>query len=114
MDWLTIESLTELNKAVEDSNMVQFKAVVIFKHSTRCSISSTVKFRLESKWENDAQIPVYYLDLIKYRALSNQIADDFSVYHESPQVLVIKGGKCIYNASHLSISVQEILSAIKN
>lgn len=114
MNWLTIESLTDLNKAVEDSSMVQFKAVVIFKHSTRCSISSTAKFRLESKWVDDDQIPVYYLDLIKYRELSNQIADDFSVYHESPQVLVLKNGKCCYHASHLSISAQEILSAINN
>lgn len=114
MNWLAIESLTDLEKAVDDSSMVQFKAVVIFKHSTRCSISSTAKFRLESKWVDDPQIPVYYLDLIKYRELSNKIAQDFLVQHESPQVLVIKDQQCIYQASHLSISAPEIVSAIKN
>lgn len=114
MNWLTIESLADLNKAVEDSNMEEVKAVLIFKHSTRCSISSTAKFRLESKWENNEQIPTYYLDLIKYRELSNQIALDFDVYHESPQVIVLQHGKCIYHKSHLSISVNDILDAIKN
>jgi len=114
MNWLTIESLADLNKAVEDSTMEEVKAVLIFKHSTRCSISSTAKFRLESKWENNENIPTYYLDLIQYRTISNQIASDFDVYHESPQVIVLQNGKCVYHASHLSISVNDILDAIKN
>ena len=114
MKWLPIESLADLNKAVEDSNMETTKAILIFKHSTRCAISSTAKFRFESFWKNDINFPAYYLDLIKYRELSNQIAIDFNVWHESPQVLVIKNGKCIFNASHLSISVKDILAAVKN
>ncbi|MGE0561024.1 MAG: bacillithiol system redox-active protein YtxJ [Flavobacteriales bacterium] len=114
MNWLTIESLADLNKAVEGSSMEGIKAVLIFKHSTRCSISSTAKFRLESKWENSPEIPAYYLDLIKYRDISNQIASDFLIHHESPQVIVLKNGKCVYHASHLSISVNDILGAIKN
>jgi bacillithiol system protein YtxJ len=114
MNWLAIESLADLNKAVEDSNMEDIEAVIIFKHSTRCSISSTAKFRFESKWNDHPKIPTYYLDLIKYREISNQIALDFDVHHESPQVLVLQRGKCIYHASHLSISVNDILDAIKN
>lgn len=114
MNWLPIESLADLTRVVEVSNMEETKAVLIFKHSTRCSISSTAKFRLESFWENDEKFPTYYLDLIKFRELSNKIANDFNVRHESPQVLVIKNGKCIFNASHLSISVKEILALVKN
>ena len=114
MNWLAIESLTDLNKAVENSNMEKNKAILIFKHSTRCAISSTVKYRLESFWKNDDNFPTYYLDLIKFRELSDQIANNFSVYHESPQVLVIKDGKCVYNSSHLSISVKDILASVKN
>ena len=114
MNWLPIESLADLNKAVEDSNMEETKAVLIFKHSTRCAISSTAKFRLESFWENDENFPTYYLDLIKFRELYNKIANDFNVRHESPQALVIKGGKCIYHSSHLSISVKNIFALVKN
>ena len=114
MNWLPIESLADLNKAVEDSDLEETKAVLIFKHSTRCAISSTAKFRLESFWENDINFPVYFIDLLKFRLLSNEISERFSVHHESPQVLVIKNGKCIFNASHLSISVKDILAVVKN
>lgn len=114
MNWLPIESLADLNKAVEDSDLEETKAVLIFKHSTRCSISSTAKFRLESFWENDINFPTYYLDLLKFRPISNEISERFSVHHESPQVLVIKKGECIFHSSHLSISVKNILAAVKN
>jgi len=88
------------------------RAVVIFKHSTRCSISSMVLNRFESRWQDDPSVPAYFLDLIQYRDLSNEIASVFDVVHQSPQVLVIKNGSCIYNASHTGISVPDILEAI--
>ncbi len=83
--------------------------VVIFKHSTRCSISSVAKSRLESNWDFDIkQLPIYYLDLISYRNISNLIADNFEIEHESPQLILIKNGKCIYHQSHMSISVSDL------
>jgi len=85
------------------------KPQVIFKHSTRCGISSVAKSRLE-KWQPTEDFDFYYLDLIKYRSLSNRVAEEFDVYHESPQVLVIKNGECVYDESHLGISLQEILN----
>ena len=84
------------------------KPQVIFKHSTRCGISSVAKSRLE-KWQPTEDFDFYYLDLIKYRLLSNRVAEEFEVYHESPQVLVIRNGECVYDESHLGISLQEIL-----
>lgn len=59
-----------------------------------------------------ADMPLYFLDLIKYRDISNQIAEDFQVYHESPQMLLIKDGECILDQSHGSISVDEALSVM--
>jgi len=85
------------------------KPQVIFKHSTRCGISSVAKSRLE-KWQPTEDFDFYYLDLIKYRSLSNRVAEEFHVYHESPQVLVIKNGECVYDESHLGISLQDILN----
>jgi bacillithiol system protein YtxJ len=108
MDWLTIESLTDIEKAVEDSYMENKKAVILFKHSTRCSISSTAKFRLENSLKSNPDFIAYYLDLLKNRELSNHLAERFSVRHESPQAIVLKNGKCIYHASHLSISINDI------
>ncbi len=84
---------------------------IIFKHSTRCSISSLAKSRLE-KQAPPSNSTFHYLDLIRFREISNRIADEFSVYHESPQVLVIKNGDCIYDESHLAISMQEITEQV--
>lgn len=114
MDWLTIESLTDIEKAVEDSYMENKKAVILFKHSTRCSISSTAKFRLENSLKSNSDFIVYYLDLLKNRELSNYLAERFSIRHESPQAIVLKNGKCIYHASHLSISINDMEEALKN
>jgi bacillithiol system protein YtxJ len=107
MKWIILDSEQELEKIKELSNT---QAVLIFKHSTRCSISSTALNRLERSWKDEEMkdIKPYHLDLITYRSISNKIADTFNVPHESPQVLLIKNGKCIYNASHLSISYKEI------
>ena len=83
---------------------------VIFKHSTRCSISHMAKSRLDNS-ALPAHIPCYYLDLLSYRAISDKIAEMFSVHHESPQVLIIKDGECVYEESHSGIRAEEIYIA---
>lgn len=109
MNWLPLESLDYLDEVIRQSSDNSLQAIIIFKHSTRCSISAMVKSRIEREWVDNPKTPVYYLDLIKHREVSNAIADKFSVKHESPQVLVIKNEKCVYYASHNAISVREIL-----
>ncbi|MBL4594452.1 MAG: bacillithiol system redox-active protein YtxJ [Flavobacteriales bacterium] len=112
MDWIKVESHSDLNKIVEESFQDSNIGVAIFKHSTRCSISSVAKMRLVSFWDFKGELPIYYLDLIAFRDISNLIAEQFNVPHESPQLLIIKDGKCVYNASHLSISVKNIHSEL--
>jgi bacillithiol system protein YtxJ len=104
MNWISLTSAHQLEELKEKSRQ---KAQVIFKHSTRCSISSMAKGRLERS-SAPSDVDFYLLDLIAYRNISNQIARDFNVYHESPQVLVIKNGECVYDESHASISMDEI------
>lgn len=84
---------------------------IIFKHSTRCSISSVAKSRLENQIAPEG-MDFYYLDLIRFRSISNKLAEDYAVYHESPQILVIKNGDCIYDESHLAISMKEITEQV--
>lgn len=87
---------------------------IIFKHSTRCSISMMAKKRFELDWDKlPDSIPLYFLDLIKHRDLSNQVAKDFQVHHESPQLLLIKNGECILDQSHGAISVDETLEMVQ-
>jgi len=84
---------------------------VIFKHSTRCSISSMVLHRLERD-EVPTGADFYFLDLLKYRPISSAIAERFQVHHESPQIIVIKNGEVVYDESHMSIQMQEITSQV--
>jgi len=107
MNWIKIESESDLEKAIEVSSQEKL-GVAIFKHSTRCSISSVAKTRLSSFWDFNDELPIYYLDLIAFRDLSGLIAEKFNIQHESPQLLVIKNGKCVYEASHMSISVKTL------
>ncbi len=105
MNWIALQSEEALNTIKEKSFN---KPQVIFKHSTRCSISSMAKNRLD-KSETYAEVDFNYLDLLSYRSVSNKIASEFNVYHESPQILLIKNGECIYDESHSGIDAKEII-----
>jgi len=86
---------------------------IIFKHSTRCSISMMAKKRVEMDGDDiPSDISMYFLDLIKHRDISSKIATDFQVYHESPQMLLIKDGECILDQSHGQISIEEAVTVI--
>jgi len=106
--WKKIESEEDLARAIEDSFQ---KKIAIFKHSTSCFISRTVLKNFEKEVENSEQpVNVYYLDLLAHRPVSNKIATDFEIRHESPQLIVIENGKAVNNASHQDISLSQIVS----
>lgn len=110
MNWTLLESTDQLTQIKQQPGYS-----LIFKHSTRCSISMMAKRRFELDWENlPADMPLYFLDLIRYRDLSNQVAQLFQVHHESPQLLLIKDGECILDQSHGQISVEETIGEIGN
>ncbi len=100
MNWITLNNGDQLKEIAELSFQ---KPQLIFKHSTRCSISVTAKSRLDAVKDNSA-VDCYYLDLLSYRNISNQIADVFKVHHESPQVILLKNGEVVYDESHLGIT----------
>ncbi len=105
MNWINLTQEEQLQQIKITSKN---KPQVIFKHSTRCSISSMAKNRLEKSTQPD-EIDFYFLDLIKYRPISNKIAEIFKVYHASPQILLIKNDECVYDESHSGIDMSEII-----
>ena len=105
MAWITLSSEDQLNEIDQRSFE---KPQLIFKHSTRCPISSVIKNRLYKNTAPD-NIELYYLDLIANRIISNTIAEKYKVMHESPQVLLIRGGECIFNESHSGIFMDDII-----
>ena len=98
--WKQLTDLGELNSIINESND---KTVVIFKHSTRCGISRMVLKQFENDFNFPESITPYLLDLLAHRDISNAIASRFDVVHQSPQIIVIKEGVVVYNASHESI-----------
>jgi bacillithiol system protein YtxJ len=108
--WIILSDAAQIDELVQRSYQTP---CLIFKHSTRCSISRAAQNRLEQKWNFAAdELSPYYLDLLQYRPLSNQIAEQFGVRHESPQVLLIINGKCVYDNSHNAISVADLAAAL--
>ncbi|MFD1874013.1 bacillithiol system redox-active protein YtxJ [Hymenobacter bucti] len=111
--WLPLTQPDQLTDIVRESHE---HPVIIFKHSTTCSISATAKAKLERQWPDAALpegTPLYYLDLLRFRPISAQIAQEFGVQHESPQLLLIQDGKCTYHASHMGIRLADVAEEVK-
>ena len=113
MNWITLKSLQQLDEIKKQS---ENNPVLIFKHSTRCSTSRMSLDRLQRHWNTEEMKDVqpYFLDLLNHREISNLIADQFQVEHESPQVLVILKGKSVLDLSHFEIDYDQIKQVIKN
>ncbi|NMH26267.1 bacillithiol system redox-active protein YtxJ [Flavobacterium solisilvae] len=104
--WNELESLEQL-KDVEAESFE--KPIVIFKHSTRCSISRMAWNQFQKEFTiPDDKMSLYYLDLLVYREISNAIAERFGIIHQSPQIIVIKDGKAIFDTSHESIDAKKL------
>ena len=100
VDWKPITDISQIEDILKNSTEIP---VLIFKHSTRCGISRMVLKEFEQTFDLHDKVVSYYLDLLTYREISNQIADIFGITHQSPQILVIKNGVCVYDASHSDV-----------
>lgn len=100
--WIPLTSLEQLEEIKEQSHS---ETIAIFKHSTRCGISRIVLRDFEKSFNKEKNnLKMYYLDLLNYRDVSNEISGVFKITHQSPQLLVIKAGEAVAHASHSSIS----------
>lgn len=113
MNWNTLTETTQLELIKSESAL---HPVLIFKHSTRCSISRTVLDRLERNWNQEdlRNLKPYYLDLLTFRNVSNEVSQVFQIEHESPQVLIIEKGKAVYTNSHFGIDYAALKEFAKN
>jgi bacillithiol system protein YtxJ len=111
MNWIPLTASNQLAEIKQQSNE---QPVLLFKHSTTCSISKTSLNRLERNWKEEEMkgTKAYYLDLLTYRSISNEIAQLFGVEHQSPQVLIIQKGKSVFDRSHFDIDYSTIKNQI--
>lgn len=109
--WKIMETEDHLNQAIKDSYS---KTVVIFKHSVTCGISARAHHLLENEWNfANEDFDFYYLDLLSFRNISNQIASELKVQHQSPQIIIIKNGQSAYDMSHHKISAKTLADALE-
>jgi bacillithiol system protein YtxJ len=108
--WNQLESMARWEELLEASNQ---QSILVFKHSTRCSISTMALDRINRSWKPEIghHYSPWYLDLLQYREISNRIAIDTGVEHQSPQLLLIKDGKCVKAASHQAIRLEDFTTA---
>jgi len=105
INWRLLTDLGQLNEIINESTATP---VVIFKHSTRCSVSRMALKQFENEFDLSGKIVPYFLDLLEHRDISNEIATRFGVIHQSPQIILIKDGKAIFNASHSDIAAADL------
>jgi len=104
--WIQLTNIETLEEIAEESSN---QPIAILKHSTSCGISRMVLRQFEQNYNLDPDsVKLYFLDLLNYREISNKIASRFNVPHESPQLIVIKDGKAVYDASHSEIDVNKL------
>ena len=102
INWIRLTNIDQIKQII---SLSKSETVFIFKHSTRCGISKMVIKRFENMFdESMSNVKVYYLDLLNYRDISNEIAVSFEVIHQSPQLLIIKNEVSVFNASHQDIT----------
>ena len=109
IDWNELTHVAQLDGLVEQSNT---RPILVFKHSTRCGISRMVLKRFESEFDLQDKVTPYFLDLLAHRDVSDAISQRFNVVHQSPQVLVIKDGRCVYDVSHEEVSAVSIAPSL--
>lgn len=109
MNWITLTSTAEFDKAVESSND---QPVAILKHSTQCGMCTTVKAALDAA-DYPENIRFYLILVWENRDVSNYAEKQTGVQHESPQLLLYDNGKLVDHYSHRSISPAVIQDFVK-
>ena len=101
LPWIPLTSLDQLQEIAEKS---KGKTQLIFKHSTRCGISRMILNQFIENYDLETNADLYYLDLLSYRDVSNEVGYKFNVLHQSPQLLIIKNDIVAKHASHGAIN----------
>jgi bacillithiol system protein YtxJ len=109
INWIPLQFVGQLDEIAALSDE---KPAIIFKHSTRCSISRFALKQFENEFALEDSVDAYFLDLLEYRDISNEIASRFGVYHQSPQLLLIKNGQSVYDVSHDAIDAGDLVGRL--
>ena len=105
-NFFRIDDQATLENLISDSTQ---KPVIVFKHSTACSISSRA-YREMEKLEGQVNI----LEVQSAREVSRELANRTGIRHETPQVIVLRDGKAVWNASHFDVKAADVMKAVES
>ncbi len=101
-------AMHEVSSAAALEQALGSERAILYKHSTRCSVSAWVIDEVLQFARTHPDWTVYVLKVIEQRGLSDAVADQLGVRHESPQAFVIREGRCVWNASHSAINAESL------
>jgi bacillithiol system protein YtxJ len=109
INWIPLTSLAQLD---EITSLSFERPIAIFKHSTRCGISRMALKTFENDFDPDTKVTAYFVDLLAHREVSSAISEKFNVVHQSPQLLLVKDGKSVYDVSHGEIDAEALADKV--
>jgi len=105
-------SLPEINRDTDLESLFERDSFLVFKHSAACPVSWAAHAQVARVRNSHPEAPIYLLPVLKERAVSNAIAARTGVRHESPQVILIRGGLAAESASHGAITQDRLTSML--
>lgn len=100
----SMPDLQEIRDPAALDAVLALERAVVYKHSTSCPVSATVIDDVLRFAEQSPDWPVYLLKVIEHRDLSDAVAERLGVRHASPQVLLLRQGRSVWDASHYAIT----------
>ena len=105
-----ISSSQTLSEVLDESCQ---RKIVIFKHSTTCPVSARAWREVQNFIsESTNEVLVTMIKVIESRPVSNQVAEELGIKHQSPQVLLVSDRQVLWNASHQSVTESNIIKAL--
>jgi len=106
MPLVPIESFAAFEAALGETD-----ALFVFKHSTRCPVSSRAEEQVDTFVAENPDVPVHRVLVVEQRPVSLSIAEKLTVAHASPQVILVRNGQPVWDTSHLAVTAESMLEA---
>jgi bacillithiol system protein YtxJ len=100
--------ITDTKAFEEMADRSKERPVVIFKHSLTCAISAGAYDQM-AEFEGEVAL----IEVQRAPELSTEIENRLGVEHESPQVIVLRNGQVVWNASHFKITAAAVATAVR-
>ncbi len=107
MPKIKIETVEQFNEISQEK-----AKFLLFKHSLTCPVSQEAFHEFEAFMAENDDVEAYYLYVQEARPLSNYVAEQYGVKHESPQALLFEKNTVKWNDSHWRITKATLTESV--